>query len=126
MRMLPAWARFLGQVAKLGRPLGNQRDRPEKKVQHMIQYLKNNEIATEDVITIRGCDITCRKFSKRQRGQLAIEVIEGRAMITDLSKKQLAGLFGLPPDYFRGILHGTRHRDGLLDTTLELDCFHEP
>jgi hypothetical protein len=92
----------------------------------MLQYLKNSEIANPDITIIRGCDISGGKFSKRQRGQLAIEVIDGRAIITDLNKKQLARVFGLPARYFRALLDGSHHRDDLLDTELKLDSCRKP
>ena len=62
-----------------------------------FKYIEKVEPATDDVTVIRGCDISRGKFSKRQRGQLAIEVIEGRAIITGLSKRQLAQLSGCRP-----------------------------
>jgi hypothetical protein len=87
----------------------------------MLKYTENIEPATADVTIILGRDISRGKFSKRQRGQLAIEVIEGRAIITDLSTKQIAGVFGVRARYLRAFLKGSRWRDGLLDTQLKLD-----
>jgi hypothetical protein len=92
----------------------------------MLQYLKSDELATEDVTIIRGRDISRGKFTKRQRGQLTVEVIEGRAIITDLSKKQLARVFGVRASYFRAFLKGSHFRDDLLDTELKLDCCQKP
>ena len=92
----------------------------------MLQYLKSDELATEDVTIIRGRDISLGKFTKRQRGQLAVEVIEGRAIITGLSKKQLARVFGVRASYFRAFLKGSHCRDDLLDTELKLYGCRKP
>jgi hypothetical protein len=66
----------------------------------MLQYLKSNALATSEVTINRGRDISRAKFSKRKRGQPAIEVIKGRAIISDLTKKQIARVFGAA-DYVR-------------------------
>jgi hypothetical protein len=92
----------------------------------MLKYTQKIEPATSDVTIIRGRDISPAKLSKRERGQLAIEVIEGRAIITDLSKKQIARVFGVPASYFHALLDGSRSRDDLLDTVLKLDCCRGP
>jgi hypothetical protein len=92
----------------------------------MHQYNGSGEFATADVTTIRGRHISRGKFSKRRRGQLAIEVIEGRAILTDLSKKQIARMFGVPASYFRALLDGSHCRDDLLDTELKLDSRRAP
>jgi hypothetical protein len=86
-----------------------------------MMYLKSSDVATDDIPIIHGHNISCRKFSKRQRGQLAIEVIKGRATATGLSTRQIARVFSVPPSYLRAMLDGLHYRDDLLDTVLKLD-----
>jgi hypothetical protein len=67
----------------------------------MLEYTEKIEPATSDVTITRGRDISHANLSKRERSQLAIEVIEGRAIITNLTKTQIARLFGVPADCIR-------------------------
>jgi hypothetical protein len=66
----------------------------------MLKYIEKIEPATADATIICGRDISRSTFLERQRDQLAIDVIEGRAIITDLSKKQIARVFCVPASYF--------------------------
>jgi hypothetical protein len=92
----------------------------------MSIYLKSTEVATDDVTIIRGRDISRVKFSKRELGQLALEVMAGRAIVNGLSIKQIARMFGLRASYLRTLLDGLHHQHDLLDTMLKLDDCEAP
>jgi hypothetical protein len=57
----------------------------------MLKYVEKVEPATDDVTVIRGCDISRGKFSKRQRGQLAIRCGERRSSFFQTAQSMRTG-----------------------------------
>jgi hypothetical protein len=86
----------------------------------MLQYTKSSEPATFDGTIMRGRDILRAMRSKRRRAQLAIDVIEDRATIADLTKKQIARALGVPVGYVRALRNVSgRRRTGLVEAWLQ-------
>jgi hypothetical protein len=57
----------------------------------MLNYTSKS-FATSPPRTIRGQFLAKNRWSKRDRAQLAADILAGRAMVIDLTAKQLAGL----------------------------------